>query len=430
MYRIDIMTLFPDTVGDVLSESILGRAQERDILRIETHQIRDYTLNKQKQVDDYPYGGGRGAVMQADPLYQCWNHLCEESGERPHTIYLSPCGKTFTQADAKRLSGEYDHLVLVCGHYEGIDQRFIDECVDEEISLGDFVLTGGEIAAMAVADAVCRLVPGVLADPECFQDESHWDGLLEYPQYSRPEVWHGKAVPKELLTGDHKSVLRWRRKEQLRRTMERRPDMFAKFTPADKLDAALLKEIERDRSRRSLPENITCRPASETDLPAILTIARYASKTLSRHRVDQWQGGYPAEQDFRADMAKGHCHVLLCDGEIGAFFVLSDEAQENYDQITDGKWAGNEPYTVLHRCSVAEEWRGSGLSDRMIGEAEKLTLDQGLNWLRVDTHKKNKAMQALLKRHGYQYRGNVLVDVAEGHDPRRIALEKRLKKNG
>ena len=143
MYRIDIMTLFPDTVGDALSESILGRAQERDIIRIDCHQIRDYTLNKQRQVDDYPYGGGRGAVMQADPLYQCWKHVTDTYGPG-RTIYLSPCGKTFTQADAKRLARDHEHLILVCGHYEGIDQRFIDGYVDEEISLGDFVLTGGE----------------------------------------------------------------------------------------------------------------------------------------------------------------------------------------------------------------------------------------------------------------------------------------------
>ena len=142
LYHIHIMTLFPDVVGDMLCESILGRAQERDIIRIDCHQIRDYTLNKQKQVDDYPYGGGHGAVMQADPLYQCWQHLCDLEGERVHTIYLSPAGKVFRQADAKRLHQDYNKLILVCGHYEGIDQRFIDECVDEEISLGDFVLTG------------------------------------------------------------------------------------------------------------------------------------------------------------------------------------------------------------------------------------------------------------------------------------------------
>lgn len=247
MYRIDIMTLFDLTVGDVLSESILGRAQERDILRIEAHQIRDYTLNRQKQVDDYPYGGGHGAVMQADPLYQCWKHIIDNVGPG-RTIYMSPCGKTFCQADAKRLAGEYDHLILVCGHYEGIDQRFIDECVDEEISLGDFVLTGGEIAAMAVSDAVCRLVPGVLPDPECFQEESFWDGMLEYPQYSRPEEWHGRKVPSILLSGNHANIARWRRKQSLLRTRRRRPDLYAELDLSSKQDQKLLRELEDEES--------------------------------------------------------------------------------------------------------------------------------------------------------------------------------------
>ncbi len=243
--RIDILTLFPDSVGDVLSESILGRAQERGIIRIETHQIRDYTASRQCQVDDYPYGGGRGAVMQADPLYRCWTHVCDEAMGPVHTVYLSPCGRTFRQADAIRLSRE-ERLVLVCGHYEGIDQRFIDECVDEEISLGDFVLTGGEIAAMAVADAVCRMVPGVLADAECFQEESHYNGLLEYPQYSRPAVWHGLAVPEILLSGDHAKVARWRRKQSLRRTRARRPDMYARLNLDSKADRKLLAEMEQE----------------------------------------------------------------------------------------------------------------------------------------------------------------------------------------
>ena len=226
--RIDILTLFPETLGDVLSESILGRAQERGYISIEAHQIRDYTANKQNQVDDYPYGGGRGAIMQADPLYRCWEAVCDEAGGEVHTVYLSPCGHTFKQADAIRLS-KLDNLILVCGHYEGIDQRFIDACVDEELSMGDFVLTGGEIPAMAVADAVCRMVPGVLPDAECFEEESHWDGLLEYPQYSRPAVWHDRAVPEILLSGDHAKVAAWRKKESYKRTMTRRPDLFANF---------------------------------------------------------------------------------------------------------------------------------------------------------------------------------------------------------
>ncbi len=239
------MTLFPESVGDVLSDSILGRAQERGFIRIETHQIRDYTVNKQRQVDDYPYGGGRGAVMMADPLYRCWQHICDEASGSVHTVYLSPCGRTFTQADAIRLS-KMDHLVLVCGHYEGVDQRFIDECVDEEISLGDFVLTGGEIAAMAVTDAVCRMVPGVLADPECFEDESHYNGMLEYPQYSRPAVWHDRQVPEILLSGDHKKVALWRRKQSIIRTRKRRPDMYEKLDLSSKQDKKLLLQIEEE----------------------------------------------------------------------------------------------------------------------------------------------------------------------------------------
>jgi len=254
--RIDIMTLFPDTVGDMMNESILGRAQERGLIRIEAWQIRDYTTNKQNQVDDYPYGGGHGAVLQADPLYNCWQAICDEAGAPVHTIYMSPCGKTFTQADARRLRDLGKPIVLVCGHYEGIDQRFIDECVDEEISIGDFVLTGGEIPAMAVADAVCRLVPGVLGDEECFTDESHWAGTLEYPQYSRPETWHGLSVPKILLSGNHQAVDRWRRKQSLYRTYERRPDMYRKLRFETKQERKLLREMEEEYGQSLDPEKL------------------------------------------------------------------------------------------------------------------------------------------------------------------------------
>ncbi len=425
MYHIDIMTLFPDTVGDVLSESILGRAQERDILRIDTHQIRDYTMNKQRQVDDYPYGGGRGAVLQADPLYRCWEHICGQYDKRPHTIYLSPCGRTFAQADAKRLAWEHDHLILVCGHYEGIDQRFIDECVDEEISLGDFVLTGGEIAAMAVADAVCRLIPGVLSDAECFENESHWDGLLEYPQYSRPAVWHGREVPEVLSTGDHAKIQRWRRKQSLLRTRQRRPDLYAKLDLSSKEDQKLLAELERELSRPPLPQPVECRPAEERDLDDMEVILAQAKALLCP--IGQWNENYPAREDLLEDMARGECCVLTCGGKVGGFFTLSARPEPNYSVITDGKWSSDEPYAVVHRCAVAEQWRGSGLSDFMAREWDRLALERGVRWLRVDTHKKNKAMQGLIRRHGFQYRGNVLVDAPEGHDPRRVAYEKRLK---
>ena len=226
--RIDIMTLFPDVVGDMLCESILGRGQERGHIRIECHQIRDYTSNKQKQVDDYPYGGGRGCVMLAEPLYNCRKFICDQAGRQIHTIYMSPCGSVFKQEDAVRLQRDYDRLIIVCGRYEGIDERFIEECVDEELSIGDFVVTGGEIPAMAVADAVCRLVPGVLPDEECFTDESHWNGLLEYPQYTRPELWRERKVPEVLLSGHHENIANWRKQQSQERTKNRRPDMLEK----------------------------------------------------------------------------------------------------------------------------------------------------------------------------------------------------------
>ena len=223
------MTLFPDVVGDMLCESILGRGQERGYIRIECHQIRDFTKNKQKQVDDYPYGGGRGCVMTAQPLYDCWKHICDEAGYRVHTIFMSPCGKVFHQNDARRLQSEHKRLIIACGRYEGVDERFIEECVDEELSIGDFVLTGGEIPAMAVADAICRLVPGVLPDEECFVNESHWNGLLEHPQYTRPEVWQGRRVPEILLSGHHENIEKWRKEQSILRTRERRPDLFAEY---------------------------------------------------------------------------------------------------------------------------------------------------------------------------------------------------------
>lgn len=240
------MTLFPDAIDAMMGQSIIGRAQARGLVTITAHQIREYTTNKQMQVDDYPYGGGRGAVMQADPLYRCWDHICQEAGERVHTIYLSPCGRVFDQQMAKELKAAYERLILVCGHYEGIDQRFIDECVDEEISIGDFVLTGGEIPAMAVADAVCRMVPGVLPDEEAFTAESHWDGLLEHPQYTRPENWRGREVPEVLLSGHHANIEAWRREMSLRRTKKDRPDLFAQFEPQDKRDKKILDKIHSD----------------------------------------------------------------------------------------------------------------------------------------------------------------------------------------
>ena len=261
--RFDIVTLLPEAVLPMLAACILRRAQKKGLIEIHAHQIRDYTANRQNQVDDYPYGGGRGAIMQCDPLWRCWCAVCDEIGAPVHTIFLSPCGLSFDQAKARQLEADYDNLILVCGHYEGIDQRFLDECVDEEISMGDFVLTGGEIPAMAIVDAVSRLIPGVLGDDICFTDESHWNGLLEYPQYSRPDEWHGLAVPEVLRSGDHAKVARWQKKQAILRTLHRRPDLFYKLrfpykTRAERKFIAEL-EAEDDAFRDRDPKNLDYR---------------------------------------------------------------------------------------------------------------------------------------------------------------------------
>lgn len=238
--RIDIMTLFPSLIEGVMQESIIGRAQAKGLVEIRATNIRDYALDKHHKADDAPYGGGRGMVMLPEPLYLC--HEALTGGEHVHTVMMSAQGAPFNQAKARELLAR-ERFIIVCGHYEGIDQRFIDTCVDEEISIGDFVLTGGEIPAMAVADAVCRMVPGVLPDETAFQEESHWNGLLEYPQYTHPAEWRGLEVPPVLLSGHHANIARWRHKMSLKRTRRDRPDLFAQWAPQDKQDKKILAEI-------------------------------------------------------------------------------------------------------------------------------------------------------------------------------------------
>ena len=230
--RIDIATLFPEVCEAFMGESIIGRAQRNGYIELHAHQIRDYTTNRQKQVDDYPYGGGQGMVMQAQPIHDCCQDILRQIDEagrpRPHIVFLTAGGATLTQEKCKELAG-YDGLLLVCGHYEGIDERVIEELADEEISIGDYVLTGGELAAMVVADSVFRLQPGVLSCSEGYEDESYYSGLLEYPQYSRPEVWNGRRVPEILLSGHHAKIAEWRHEQSLERTKTRRPDLYQKY---------------------------------------------------------------------------------------------------------------------------------------------------------------------------------------------------------
>lgn len=235
-----IMTLFPEMVLDGLRTSIIGRAEDKGYISIEAVNIRDYTLDRHKKVDDYTYGGGAGMLMQAQPVYDCWRALEEniagrraasQGEQKTRVIYVTPQGEVFSQKKALELSMEED-LIFLCGHYEGIDERVLEEIVTDYISIGDYVLTGGELPAMVMVDAISRLVPGVLNNGESVHTESHADGLLEYPQYSRPEVWHDKKVPDVLLSGHHANIEKWRLERSLERTKERRPEMYEAYVAA------------------------------------------------------------------------------------------------------------------------------------------------------------------------------------------------------
>lgn len=222
-----IMTLFPEMVMDGLHTSIIGRAVNNGLLSIEAVNIRDYAFNKHNSVDDYPYGGGAGMLMQAEPVYQCYRALEERIGKKPRVVYLSPQGKTFHQEMAEEFAKE-EELVFLCGHYEGIDERVLEEIVTDYVSIGDYVLTGGELPAMIMVDAISRLVPGVLHNDVSAEFESFQDYLLEYPQYSRPEVWHDKRVPEVLMSGHHANIEKWRREQSVIRTAKNRPDLLLK----------------------------------------------------------------------------------------------------------------------------------------------------------------------------------------------------------
>ena len=243
------MTLFPEMCETVLNESIIGRARKAGKMELKCTNIRDFAGNKHNKVDDMPYGGGMGMVMAAQPIYDCFKSLYSPEERKPHLIYMSPKGKTFTQQRAVELS-QMDRIVLLCGHYEGVDERVLEEIVDEEISVGDYVLTGGELPALVVADAVCRMLPGVLSDDLCFEDESHFGGLLEYPQYTRPAVWNDREVPPVLLSGNHAEINKWRKKKSFEVTLERRPELMEGIE-LDKKERKIMDELMAEKAAKN-----------------------------------------------------------------------------------------------------------------------------------------------------------------------------------
>ena len=243
----DIMTLFPELVERVLSESIIGRAAKNGIIEIKCHNIRDFSEDKHRRVDDTPYGGGKGMFMAAPPIYNCYKHIIEsrpETAGKRCVVYMSPAGTVLNQKKAEMLSG-FEHIIILCGHYEGVDRRIIDEIVDMEISIGDFVLTGGEIPACILVDCVARLADGVLAAPECYEEESISSGLLEYPQYTRPFEFHGVSVPEVLISGHHENIDKWRLEKSIEITKERRPDLYSEYERSVNNEKAQSKKTSR-----------------------------------------------------------------------------------------------------------------------------------------------------------------------------------------
>ena len=242
--RIDILTLFPEMCSGVYSQSIIGRAINKNIIEIYSHNIRDYTLNKHKNVDDTPYGGGMGMLMMAQPIYDCFREVTKDFSSKPHVVYMSPQGKVLTQRKAVELS-KLDNLVILCGHYEGVDERVLEEIVDEEISIGDYVLTGGELPALVLIDCVSRMIDGVLPNEEAYSGESIYNGLLEHPQYTKPYTWNGKNVPDVLISGHHANIEKWKREQSLKRTLEKRPELL-ETANLTKDDIKMLDKLKND----------------------------------------------------------------------------------------------------------------------------------------------------------------------------------------
>ncbi len=295
MIRIDIATLFPEMCRAVLSESIIGRAMKAGYIDIRCHNIRDYAGNKHNRVDDKPYGGGTGMVMQAQPIYDCINAIRAEVGEDVGIIYMSPQGKPLTQQKVKELA-RLDRLIILCGHYEGIDCRVTEELGAQEISVGDFVVTGGELPALMLTDAIARMQEGVLPNTDAYSRESHYEGLLEYPQYTRPEVWKGRAVPQVLLSGDHAQVEKWQEQMSWQTTLEKRPDLL---TARKKDGSPYAKYLDFSVNAEGFPD--------EADL-AVLRLARQKLLTSAEKKMFVKINKYLAE---KLPDKRDNIHILI-----------------------------------------------------------------------------------------------------------------------
>ena len=400
--RVDIVTLFPEMCQQVLDSSIIGRAAKKGYIETHCHQIRDYTLNKQKQTDDYPYGGGCGMVLYAQPIADCLRAVQKEVQEQgrpaPHIVFLTAGGQRYTEEHARRLA-EYDNLTLVCGHYEGIDERVIDAFADEEISIGDYILTGGELASLVVADSVLRLKPGVLAEQKGYEEESYWDGLLEYPQYTRPEVWEGRAVPQVLLEGNHQKIDAWRGEQSRTRTRLRRPELYEQWCDTHPLTE--IPKWKRGENARLV------KTAEQMDIAARLFAEGRRTVCAAGWKPEALDALTPESFLEQLQQEKK-------DGWVSYLHYTKDEP--------DGMVSVNHKTGEIEHLFVTASARGRGIGIKLLDFARKKLPEHAHPTLTVLDS--NTRAMALYRRMGWQVDGvEIVFDPAEFAD---VAVESRL----
>ncbi len=345
--KFTVMTLFPEMVDRILNESIIGRARKNNIISVDCMNIRDYSDDKHRRVDDYPFGGGGGMVMRCQPIYDCYQDLLKQGESKPHTVYVSPRGSVLNQKKAKELSS-YPHLAILCGHYEGVDQRVLDEIVDEEISIGDYVLTGGELPACVLIDCIARMLPGVLAEESSYTDESHYNGLLEHPQYTQPRVWNEKEVPTLLTEGNHRLIEKWKKEQSVSLTQKMRPDLIRRplpddkrlrfFTPDDREDflamctafyntPGVLHSIPREYMEKTFQSILSGDPY--VNAYVIQFERKTAGYCLLSHTYSNEGGGLTVwiEEIFVLPAFRGH---KLADKALREIFALYDDTAKRY----------------------------------------------------------------------------------------------------